>query len=276
MSKEEFKTIRAELKLSRKTYITPHYLRVYLSGEDVKLIENTTIGVNNKIMIPPTGINKIHFPELDHEKMEWIQPELSVRPSIRTYTHRGIDLEKNEIWIDFVAHGEEGPASAWAINAKVGDPLGVLMRDGKAELYPQAAHYLLVGDATAIPVLGAILADLPARAKGTCILEVHDQSDEQVLSTKADINFIWLHNSQPELSSNLPEIVKQQLLPERDRFAYVAAEFSAVKAIRTYLRKDQNWKQQELYAYSYWKAGVAEDQSSKERHQEKESIPDHG
>lgn len=274
MSQEELKTIQAELTVSRKEYLSPHYIRVYLTGEGIKRFNNTTIGVNNKIMIPPSGINKIYFPELDAEKMEWIQPDEAVRPAIRTYTHRGINLDQQEIWIDFVAHGDEGPASAWAIHAKPGDPLGVLMRDGKSELYPTADHYLLVGDATAIPVLGAILEDLPASAKGVCIIEVHDQSDEQVLQTKADIRFIWLHHSELSLSNNLINTVKQQLLPENSRFAYVAAEFSSVKAIRAYLRKEQNWKQNELYAYSYWKSGTAEDKSSKERHQEKDSIAD--
>lgn len=276
MSKAPFNPIKTTLTVSRKAYLTPHYLRIYLTGPEVRLIDNTTVGVNNKILIPPAGINKIHFPEFDYEKMDWIQPLAAVRPSIRTYTHRGINLDTNEIWIDFVAHGEEGPASAWAIKAKKGDPLGVMMHAGKTELYPKTENYLLVGDATAIPVLGAILEDLPASAKGICIIEVHAGNDEQLLQTKADIKFIWLHNSNPEAGSNLIDMVKQRVLPESSRFSYVAAEFSSVKAIRAYLRKEKNWKQQELYAYSYWKSGIAEDKSTKERHAEKESIPDHG
>lgn len=276
MSKAALQAIKAELKVSRKEYITPHYLRIYLTGPDMAVFSNTTVGLNNKILIPPAGVHKIHFPEFDFEKMEWIQPEESIRPTIRTYTHRGINLATNEIWIDFVVHGDEGPASAWAINTAAGAVLGVLMHSEKSELYPKADHYLLVGDATAIPVLGAILEDLPANARGTCILEVHGPQEEQTLPTKAAIDFIWLHNAAPAEGSALPEIVKQQSLPENSRFGYVAAEFSAVKAIRAYLRKEKNWKQEELYAYSYWKAGVAEDKSSKERHQEKDSIPAHG
>src|SRR5690606_7563412 len=136
--KKKFKPIRAELTITRKEYLTPHYIRVYLTGEDVPLIENTTIGVNNKILVPPKGVNKVYFPALDNETKAWIQPPEEVRPFRRTYTHRGIDLEKNEIWIDFVAHGDDGPASAWAINAQRGDVLGVLMKDGKSELYTPA------------------------------------------------------------------------------------------------------------------------------------------
>lgn len=264
-----FKAIETELTVSRKEYITPNYIRVFLTGNDVSLIANTTVGVNNKILIPPKGVNKIHFPEFDYDKMLWKPQPEEVRPSIRTYTHRGIDLENNEIWIDFVAHGDEGPASAWALDAKKGDLLGVLMKDGKTELYGKAENYLLVADATGIPVLAAILEDLPETAKGTCIIEVHGEEDQQDLQTLANIDFIWLYNEHPQLGSRLAEVVKQQLLPEVSRSGYVAAEFSSVKEIRNYLRKEKQWKQEELYAYSYWKSGVAEDKSAMERHKEK-------
>lgn len=272
MSKEKFNPIRAELKVSRKEFITPHYIRVHLTGEKVSLFENTTVGVNNKILIPPRGCDRIYFPEFDDEKKRWKPQSPEVRPAIRTYTHRGIDLKANEIWIDFVAHGDEGPASAWAISAKPGDVLGVMMKDGKSELYARAENYLLVADATGIPVLAAILEDLPETAKGVCIIEVHGKEDEQQLQTQAEVSFIWLHNKHPQMGSQLAEEVKRQILPEANRFAYVAAEFSTVKDIRHYLRKEKDWQQKELYAYSYWKAGVAEDKSTTERQKEKEEI----
>lgn len=271
MSKQESKAIQIELTVSRKEYITPHYIRIYLTGEGVPLIENTTVGVNNKILIPPAGIDKIHFPEFDYDKMQWKPQPDEIRPTIRTYTHRGINLENNEIWIDFVSHGDDGPASAWAAYCKKGDILGVLMRDGKSELYAEADNYLLAGDATAIPVLGAILERLPKTARGTCIIEVHGKEDEQILETKADIQFIWLHNEHPQQGSRLVESIREMMLPEGNRFAYVSAEFSSIKAIRNYLRKEKGWKREELYAYSYWKSGVAEDKSVMDRHQENEN-----
>lgn len=267
---ENNKPIQIVATVIRKEYITPHYIRVYFTGDNISLIANTTVGINNKVLVPPKGLNEIHFPEFDYEKMQWKPQPEELRPKVRTYTHRGIDLEKNEIWIDFVAHGDEGPASAWAIAAKSGDLLGIMMKDGKKELYTKADNYLLAGDATAIPVLGAILEDLPETAKGICIIEVHGKEDEQLLTTKADIKFIWLHNRHPQQESRLAETVKQQNLPLTSRSGYVAAEFSSVKEIRNYLRKEKNWKQEELYAFSYWKAGVAEDQSASDRRAEKD------
>jgi len=117
MTNKTMKTIQASLRVSRKVYLTDHYIRVYLTGADVYKIANTTIGVNNKILIPPPGATEVHFPEFDYETMQWKPQPEEIRSIVRTYTHRGIDLTNNEIWIDFVAHGDEGPASGWAIRA---------------------------------------------------------------------------------------------------------------------------------------------------------------
>lgn len=253
----------------RKELISPHYARIFLTGEKVSEIAETTVGINNKIIVPPK--DNVHFtmPVMNPQTKEWEYRGKPESPVIRTYTHRGIDLEKNEIWIDFVLHGDEGPASAWAEQAKPGDALGIMMKRGKRELYAAAENYILIGDATAIPVIGAILEDLPASARGVAILEVHGENEEQFLATEADIDIIWAHNPHPHKGSQLASILKKQRLPEKSRFAYVAAEFSAVKEIRHYLRKDQRWPQEELYAYSYWKSGVAEDRSVQDRRTEK-------
>lgn len=261
-----------EVSLVRKEFITPHYIRVYLTGEDIDQFKHTTVGDNNKILIPPPGVKEIHFPLFDEETRKWAHPPKELAPTVRTYTHRGIHLERNELIIDFVNHGETGPASAWALNAVPSDKLGVLMRTAPTELYPSVDWYLLVGDATAIPVLSAILETLSPHARGTCIIEVPTKEDEQKIRTSANINFIWLHNTDPQHGSALAKAVKETAIPEGTKFGFVAAEFSSVKSIRHFLRREKNWMQQELYAYSYWKAGAAEEDSRPDRQAEKKLL----
>lgn len=267
--------IQEVLKVKAKTFLTPHFIRVTLTGENIFKFANATVGANNKIFIPPSGLNEVHFPELDLEKRQWIYPPDTIRPFVRTYSHSGFNATKNEMYIDFVSHGENGPASAWALYCNPGDVLGVAMKTDKKELYPKANWYLLAGDATAIPVLSCILESLPATANGKCIIEVHSKEDEQLLKTKANIDFYWLHNPKPEQSSTLAKEVKKVSFPDFpnvSRYSYVAAEFNTVKEIRNYLRKEMNWKREELNAYSYWKAGVSEDNSAQERHNENEEA----
>lgn len=58
MGNKYLKSIQAELKVSRKEYITPHYILLYLTGVKVPLFGNTTIGVNNEILVPSICVKK--------------------------------------------------------------------------------------------------------------------------------------------------------------------------------------------------------------------------
>jgi NADPH-dependent ferric siderophore reductase len=155
----------------------------------------------------------------------------------------------------------------------VGDELGVMMKPKNKALCPITDHILLAGDATAIPVLGAIIERLPASTSGHCIIEVHGLEDEQDLPTAANIKMTWIHNADPMQGGQLIDAVKALTLPDaaQSRFAYVASEFESVKGIRQYLKGEQQWSKDELYAFSYWKAGVAEDQSANARREEKDA-----
>lgn len=263
--------IRNALRLKRKEFVTPHLVRITLEGDGVQEYKDCTLGNNNKIFIPPAGVKEVHFKVYNEQTEEWYIPGPELLPVVRTYTHRAIDLDKNEMVIDFVNHGENGPASRWANQAEVGYELGVAMKAQTKQIYPEADWYLLVGDATAIPVLSCILESFPATAKGVCVIEVHGEADEIKIETKGDFEFIWVHNSDPVSGSELADKVREIQIPEGNKFGYIATEFRSVKAIREYLRNEKGWKKDEFYAYSYWKAGVAEDASAKDRKEEKES-----
>lgn len=266
---------RKVFTLKNREYITPHYIRITLGGADVADFKDTTIGVNNKIFIAPEGCDQVHLPEFDFEKGTWKPMEESIKPYVRTYTHRGINLEKNELYIDFVAHGDEGPASNWAINAQIGDSLGVAMGCDPSELYPTADWYMLVGDGTAIPVLGSILETLPTEARVNVVIEVESAEDIQELYTKAQANIEWIINSTSGQNSAVAMRVREIVAQHSDevsKFGYVATEFDTVKELRNYLRKELKWTKDELYAYSYWKFGKAESASEADRRAEKDSA----
>lgn len=256
--------------LKNREYITPHYIRLTLTNQNLDPVKDATIGNNNKIYIAPNGQEKVHFPEYDFDKMEWKPMQEDQKPHIRTYTHRGINLEKKELYIDFVAHGDEGPASNFAINAPLGSELGISMKTDASPLYPKVENYLLVGDATAIPVLACILESLPENTKVHTIIEVISIEDIQPLKTAAKATFEWLINPTPSQDSSLSHkaILYAEEMKSSSRFAYIAAEFSTVKDIRNFLRKEKLWTKDELYAYSYWKFGKSETNSEIERREE--------
>lgn len=261
--------VQQVLRLKSKQFLAPHYIRMVFTG-NVAAYKDATLGDNNKIFVPPPGSDKVHLRTKDPQSGEWVLPPQEVRPIVRTYTHRALDLEKGELTIDFVDHGDEGPASRWAHGATPGGELGVAMKLHKKELFPTVDHYILIGDATAIPVLGVILEQLPPMAQGQCLIEVHGPGDELSLDTQAQMEFTWLHNPTPGKDSPLADRVRELSLPQGPRFAFVACEYASVREIRQYFRKEKGWSKEELYAFSYWKSGAAEDQSALDRREERQ------
>lgn len=258
------KAIQSVFIVKKKFFLTPHYIRVVFEATEkqLELFKNVVIGAHNRIFIPPSGMNVIYF-HPDNDNISTAH-----KPIKRTYTTRNIDYINKEIVIEFVAHGDNGPASAWAINAKEGDVLGIGMKESSKPIVPKASNYLLVGDHTALPVISTIIEQLTADKYAQVILEVPEKEDEITLPSEAQLEITWIHNAHPEKGSKLYHKVQGIELPESSKncFAFVAAEYSSVKDIRNYLKKEKNWLNENLRAYAYWKAGYSETQSARERH----------
>ncbi|KAA2223282.1 siderophore-interacting protein [Chryseobacterium sediminis] len=238
---EKTKKIRSAFIVKNKQYLTPHLIRVVfeIRENQVELLANVRSGSNNKIFIPAEEGNS---------------------PLVRTYTNRKIDLEKRELSIDFVAHGDNGPASAWALQAISGDSLEIGMKESTRPLVPDADFYLLAGDATALPVICAIAEQFPPYVSAKILLEVAGKEDELILCSAADISVEWLHNPHPEEGSQLAEAVKSVQFPPGvlKEYVYIAAEYATVHELRTYFKTTLQWDPHGLYICSYWKAGQAE------------------
>ncbi|WP_300670523.1 siderophore-interacting protein [Soonwooa sp.] len=257
------KIVRSVFTVKRKEFLTPNFIRVIfeITDEQCKMLTNVQEGSNNKIFIPPKGVLPTYFPTKE------LNNNSELVAVMRTYTNRKIDLIQKELVIDFVAHGETGPASAWAINANIGAPLGIAMKEAGRPLVGEADDFLLVGDATALPVIASILENLPKDAHAKVILEVPTHEDEMPIFSAANIEVEWLHNPNPEKGSRLAVKALAHQFQNKDsvNFVYCAAEYSTVKEVREYFRKTLAWDSQLIYTSSYWKAGASEDAMEADR-----------
>lgn len=252
------------------TDITPHMRRITVAGEGLIGLQGLIPGVHLKILLPAPGQEKPALPTFDANGQP-LPPSEESRPIARTYTVRSFQPKTGAVDIDFVLHGDEGPASAWATNVAIGHYLGLALRGGVP--YREADWYLLAGDQTALPAIGAILEQLPASARGLAFIEIPDATEEQTIQYEAAIELHWLHRNGVEAgqSSLLDDAIRAAAIPDglsQTRFIWVATESSAAKQIRSYLRIRHQLAQHELHVAAYWKLGLDEDAYLDMRHQE--------
>ena len=258
---EKVKIAKEKFILRKKEFVTPHLIRVYLENNDVSFFEDTTLGGTCKLLFPPLGIRDIHYAEYDETNKKWVSPSDKFKPVSRTYTLRNIDAANNQVVIDIANHGLNGPGSRWANEAKIGDRIGVSMKSKKKDLAPKTDFILLAADLTGLPAISTIIESLPANTKGIVCVEVPTENDIHTIETKANLEFKWIINPEVGNGTALHTLVKKQNLPKRKegkRFAYIAGESKSVKEIKSFFKDDLEWKKDEFYCTSHWKAGKAE------------------
>lgn len=223
-------------------HVTPSMLRVTLGGEGLGDFPSGQEGGYVKLRLPPApGTSK---------------------PIVRTYTIRA--QRPGEIDVDFALHeaadGSAGPATRWALHAATGDRIKVGGPGAAKPLPDSFGFYLVAGDMTAIPAIAVNLAALPAEAKGLVVIEIPHEDDRQPLDAPEGVTIRWLVNPVPGTRPDLlVNEVRAAEWPQEQTYGWVACEFSAMRALRGYLREECGLGPDRLYISSYWKSGLDED-----------------
>jgi NADPH-dependent ferric siderophore reductase len=235
------------------TDVTPSVRRVVLTGTTEAV---AAAGPTVNVLVPRVGDAEPRWPQIARDgRIVW--PDGSHGVALRSYTARRQDPAAGRLEIDFVLHGD-GPAAAWAAAAVPGALLGVA---GAGPLGDRpAGRLLLVGDETALPAIGRILAAAGPATRGLALVEVADAAEEQLLPGPAGVEVRWLHRdgTPPGESTLLADAVAGLDRPDTDDlFAWVAAESGAVRAIRADLRGRWRLGRAQHHAIGYWRRGRA-------------------
>ena len=242
-------------------FLSPHMIRIVLTSPELKSRPKGCEGANCKIFIP----NKNQSPD------DLIEQILSgPRPTVRTYTVRNFRKDLLELDIDFVVHGDEGPASKFALNAKPGDFLGFR---GPSEVKIKdyyADWYLLAADMSALPVVAATLEKLPKNAVGMAIIEVQSKEDIQNIYAPKGIDINWLIQSDPHIPSRAQEtMIRATSFPDGVIQTCIAGESGVIKSLRTFFKDETQIPKDDIYISGYWKIGLIEDEHQAQKRLEK-------
>ncbi|MCW4352429.1 siderophore-interacting protein [Hoyosella sp. YIM 151337] len=232
--------------------ITPNMVRVRLGGAELSRFESSGYPDERLgVYFPNPGMRVPQRPRAVDGA--WVFEDPSDEPQGRSYTVRNFDPHRGEMDIDFVVH-DGGVASAWALNAKPGDQVGLSAADGWFKPPATTRHYVIAADATGLPAAGRILENLPAGTTATVVTEIVNSADAQELSSAAAVTYMWLAGSgMGHGPSRLDGAVRELPAPEPDTYFWVAAEASVTRSIRKYLRKELSLTARDMCVLGYWR-----------------------
>lgn len=185
--------------------IGANFVRVTLAGDELANFHAAGFDQRVKLIFPLEDSGVSTFPRGGADwYTAWRDLPVHERCPMRTYTVRESRAELNEIDIDFVVHGDIGPATRWVNRASVGDELIAVGPDartlvngdgpvGGVEFRPSAAkHILLAGDETAAPAICSIVESLPADTSGQVFIEVAVDGDILSVDAPERVTVTWL------------------------------------------------------------------------------------
>ena len=244
---------RRKLEVLRVVDLTPRMRRITLGGPE--LAGFISLGTDDHV--------KLLFPQNAEQTAALETMVLGAGkdngplPEMRDYTPRRYDLDKLELDIDFVLHGD-GPASTWAEQARPGQFLHIGGPRGSMIVPDIFDSYLLIGDETALPAIARRLENLAANRKALVVIEVENGAEQQMLESAAQFNVIWVLREGGK--DNLLTTVRQLQVPKGNLYAWVATETKVSRQIRRVLIDEHGLDEQFIKAVGYWRAEGSEEE----------------
>ena len=240
----------------RTVPLTPRMRRITIGGGDMAEFVGVAADQFITLILPQPGQARpaVARGELNWEAFRKLPDE--IRPHARNYTVRHYRPELAEVDVDFVVHGDEGAASAWALRARPGDQLAVW---GPRMAYepPADCWQLLIGDETGLPAIGAILAALPAGARALALIEVADAAERQALPSAAAVEVRWFFRDGVAAGASdlLLDATRALTFPPGKVYIWGGGERRVMSAIKKYLHDERGIPADAVSILNYWRCG---------------------
>ncbi|UOZ10071.1 siderophore-interacting protein [Amycolatopsis sp. WQ 127309] len=248
--------------------ITPHTVRVTFEAATFAEVPAGAPDQYVKVFFPRPGQETPNLPDTGSDVLSWYRTYLAmpdgVRPPMRTYTVRAHRPRFAEIDVDFVLHGDTGPASAWASRVTPGDRVAFLGPHGLYDVPAGTDWQLLTGDETALPAIGAIIEQLPAGARLSAYIEVSGREERQTFETRGAVEVHWLVRGARPHGEALLEAVRAATFPSGTPYAWVSGEAGVVKLVRRHLVRERDVDKRRICFTGYWRLGMSEEAASRE------------
>ncbi|MBH0055107.1 siderophore-interacting protein [Salinibacterium sp. SWN139] len=244
------------LTVSAVSHPAPSIARITLSGDELAGFVSSGPTDHVKVFFPDPATGVLTAPTMTADGIK--KPKGEGKVISRDYTPLGFrtDAGRHELDIDFVVHGDEGPASAWAGKAAAGDSLVIAGPRGSRLLPVGATHVILIADETAFPAASRWIDMLPTSVNITALFDVADESLESYFSdelkARMDAEWFYRRDGLGQLEAALRALGEIG----ESTFVFLAGEATTLVPLRRYLRRELGLPKQQVTADGYWRRGV--------------------
>ncbi|MBN3929890.1 siderophore-interacting protein [Streptomyces verrucosisporus] len=259
-----------EASVVRTARLGPSLVRITFGGERLGRLAGGGRDQSFSLFLPQPGQSEPVVPVGlgDGWFAAWRAMDPEVRAVMRSYTVAAQRPKAGEVDVDFVLHGDTGPATRWARRARPGDRvrlLGPVTPENKSVGFRPPAgtdRVLLAADETALPAVAGILAWLPAGVRVRAWVEVPRAGDVRPLPTAADAEVTWLVREDFRRHGAVVDAVRGAALPGETwggAYAWLAGEAAAVRALRRHLVSERGLERGRVAFSGYWRLGASEE-----------------
>jgi NADPH-dependent ferric siderophore reductase len=163
--------------------------------------------------------------------------------------------------IDFVRHGGSGPAAKWLPEARAGDVIG-WRHGGPPKLTLDAdlpGPVVLIGDATARPVISALLERAQAGLCGDVVLLLPHVDGQFPLAAPAGVSVRTVASA-----AACEKALRRLALPPTTT-VFAALEAGAMRAVRRIALDEHSLPRERVFTSGYWKAGLSAEEIDAEK-----------
>jgi len=283
--------------VKRVEQLTSHFVRVTFTGAEFATFGTDQLDQRVKIVFPVAGHGLTDFGSDPDWYTAWRALPEAERGPFRTYTVRAVRPAELELDVDFVAHGDGGPAARWLATASAGDEVTIVGPDARSihsavgiDWHPgTATQVLLAGDETATPAICAIIESLaphitvrafievpgaddtfdlpgaPEQSQVTWLVRGDDVPLEQAVRDWAAADPRYFASALATAAQELEEIdVDTETLwdsPEESTgefYAWIAGESAMIKSLRRFLVTETGIDRKRVAFMGYWRLGRSE------------------
>ncbi|NQX10698.1 siderophore-interacting protein [Microbacteriaceae bacterium VKM Ac-2855] len=242
----------------RSMYVTPHMVRVTITGPDLERFEYRGFDQWFRLAIPTSDDTRFdRLPDKIDTRgyLAYLMLPRSTRPVIRNYTVRAYRALEREIDIDFVVHGDAGVAAPWSRTVQPGTPVAFIDQGCGYSPVP-ADRQLLVADETGLPAVAGILRDMPRDSVGDAIIELPDLADVQETDAPEGMTVRWVVRAADARPGTAAlETLRALEPPTGTVSAFVVGESGLATGGRRHLVNDRGVPKSNVTFCGYYKLG---------------------